>query len=123
MFRVIRIWTITVHGEKSRITVRFGIRARWKWAGLLIAMDTGTGLARGAGPGWIMSHGALRHFTMDAGRLSAAVGAGALGPWMHSRFTDQRSSVLWAGVDLALGSGAGGGGGAGGSRWGVASRS
>ncbi len=48
---------------------RFGIPARLQLAGPLIVMDTGTGLARGAGPGWIMSHGALRHFTMDAGRL------------------------------------------------------
>jgi hypothetical protein len=83
---------ITVHGVKSLTMVRYGTRVRWKLAGLLIAMGIGTGLARGAGPGWIMRLGALLHSTMGAGRSSAAPGAGALVRSMRGRSTDQR---LW----------------------------
>src|ERR1700730_4617835 len=91
----------TVHGVKSQITVLFGIRARLQWAGLLIAMDTGTGLARGAGPGLTTSRGALRHSIMVAGHMSAALGAGARDLFTSVHFTDRRSLVLLVAVDLA----------------------
>jgi len=85
-----------VHGVKSLTTAQCGTRGRSRSAGLLIATDIGTGLARGAGLGWITRPGASRLITMDAGRLSAAPGAGALVRFMRVRSMDRRSSDLSA---------------------------
>src|SRR6267154_2772057 len=121
---VIRTWMIMVHGVKSLTTARCGIRARSRSVGLPIAKDIGTGSARGAGLGWITRLGDSRLITMDAGRLSAALGAGARARFMRVRSTDRRSSDLWAedtsalGSDLAEGSAAESDG----SRWDSANR-
>src|ERR1700682_822901 len=126
MSPVIPTWMITVHGAKNRITVRSGIRTQWLSAGLRIATDIGTGLARGAGPGWIMRPGALHRFTMADGHMLAVGGAGArdLSTSVHSM--DRRSSALWAaegisdsGSALAVALAAESGG----SRWASANRS
>src|ERR1700682_4354761 len=122
MCRAIRTWMIMAHGEKSRSMVTFGTRARWKSAGPLTVMDTGTGLARGAGLGSIMNRGGLRHFTTVVGRILAAPGDGARDLFMSARSTDQRSLALSAG-DLASVSVAALGGGLGGFRWDSANRS
>ena len=92
------------HGVKSRTMVQCGTHAPWKLAGHLIATDIGTGLARGAGHGWTMRHGVLRHFTMAAGRISTAGGAGARDLFMRVPSTDRRSSALWEEDILARGS-------------------
>ena len=81
---------ITGHGVKSPSMARYGIRARWMLVGLPIATDIGTGLGRGAGHGWIMRPGALRHITMDGGRMSAERGAGALVRSTRVRSMDRR---------------------------------
>src|SRR6266404_9312850 len=120
----IQTWTIMGHGVKSLTTAQCGTRGRSRSAGLLIATDIGTGLARGAGLGWITRLGGSRLITMGAGRLSAAPGAGALVRFMRVRSMDRRSSDLWAedtsvlGSDLAEGSAAESDG----SRWDSANR-
>jgi len=95
---------IMVHGVKNLTTARCGIRARSRSVGLPIATDTGTGSARGAGLGWITRLGGSLLITMDAGRLSAARGAGALARFMRVRSMDRRSSDLWAADTLVVGS-------------------
>src|SRR5712671_6380449 len=92
------------HGVKNLITARCGTRGLWRSVGLRIATDIGTGSARGGGPGWITRRGDSRLITMDAGRLSAAPGAGALARFMRVRSMDRRSSDLWAEDTLVLGS-------------------
>ena|SRR5438445_3044156 len=103
-FPAIQIWMITVRGAKSLSTVRCGIPAQWLWAGLRIVTDIGTGLVRGAGRGWTMRLGALRHFIMADGHMLAAGGAGARDLSMRVPFTDPHSSALWAEGISGLGS-------------------
>src|SRR5258708_6322072 len=92
------------HGVKNLSTAQCGTRARSRSVGLPIATDIGTGSARGAGLGWITRPGDSRLITMDAGRLSAALGAGALARFMRVRSMDRRSSDLWAEDTSVLGS-------------------
>src|SRR5712671_2545165 len=112
------------HGVKNLTTAQCGTRARSRSVGLPIVTDIGTGSARGAGLGWITRPGDSRLITMDAGRLSAAPGAGALVRFMRVRSTDQLSLDLSAedtsvsGSDLAEGSAAESDG----SRWDSANR-
>ena len=47
----------------------YGIRHKSRLTGRLIVTDAGSGLSRGAGPGWKKNRGALLHFTMVAGLL------------------------------------------------------
>src|SRR4030088_923922 len=96
MCPAIRTWKIMCHGVKNLTTDRCGTHDRWTLAGLLIVTDIGTGSARGAGLGWITSRGGSRPITMDAGRLSAVRGAGALARSMRVRSTGQLSLDLWA---------------------------
>ncbi len=95
---------IMVHGVKNLTTARCGTHARSRSVGLPIATDIGTGSARGAGLGWITRRGDSRLITMDAGRLWAALGAGALVRFMGVRSMDRRSSDLLAEDTSALGS-------------------
>src|ERR1700730_848221 len=71
-----RILTNTVVGVRCRNTARFGFRIRPLLAGLRIVTATGLGFLPGAGLGWMMRRGALRHFITAAGRSSEEVGAG-----------------------------------------------
>ena len=93
-----------VHGVKNLTTARCGIRDRSRSVGLPIATDIGTGSARGAGLGWITRRGDSPLITMDAGRLSAARGAGALARFMRVHSMDRRSLDLWAEDTSVLGS-------------------
>src|SRR5882762_2493367 len=72
-------WMKAELGTKNQTMDRCGIRRKWTTVGLRIAMVRGITLARGAGAGLVMSRGDLLPITMDAGRTSAAVGAGARG--------------------------------------------
>src|SRR5258707_5709492 len=83
----------TVRGVKSRITVPSGTRAQWLSAGPHTVTDIGTGSALGAGLGWTMSRGALLRFTMAAGHMLAADGAGARDLSMSVRSMDRLSSA------------------------------
>src|SRR6266404_3539141 len=93
---VIQTWMITVHGAKSPTMALSGTRIRWPWDGHPIVTGIGTGSAPGAGPGWTTRRGALRHFTMAAGHLLAADGAGARDQSLSVRSMDRRSSALSA---------------------------
>jgi hypothetical protein len=95
---------IMAHGVKSLSMAQCGTRARSMSVGLPIATDIGTGSARGAGLGWITRPGDSRLITMDVGRLSADLGAGALARFMRVRSMDRRSSDLWVEDTLVLGS-------------------
>src|ERR1700676_229151 len=74
---VTTIWTTTAIGATSPNTATFGIPARSNLAGRPTAPVPGAGLARGAGPGWTMSPGALLLIIMAAGRMLEAAGDGA----------------------------------------------
>jgi len=73
--------------------VRFGTPIRWLWVGLRIVTDIGTGSVPGVGLGWTIHRGALLRFTMGDGRLLAAGGVGARGPFMR---VHSMARHLWA---------------------------
>src|SRR5579864_3652603 len=97
---VTRTSTTMVLGVKSRTTVQCGTPTRSQSAGLLTAMDTGTGLALGAGHGLTMRLGASLRSITDAGLSSAALGVGARARSMLVPFTDLRS-LAFSAADLA----------------------
>src|SRR5260221_10171294 len=94
-------WMKVEPGTKNRTMDRCGIRRKWIPAGLRMATVPGTTLARGAGAGLATSRGDLLRITMDAGRTSAAVGAGARGRIMHGRSMDLHLSASSAEHTLA----------------------
>src|SRR4030095_9219462 len=71
-----RILMITGDGGRILNTETCGSRARRSPAGRHIGTGSGDGFRRGVGPGLTTSLGALRHFTMGAGLLSAEPGDG-----------------------------------------------
>src|ERR1700735_4605483 len=54
-------------GATIRATGMSGFRIGWRWDGLLITPDTGTGLSRGDIRGSMTRRGDMLHFTMDVG--------------------------------------------------------
>src|SRR5690348_5386249 len=85
MFRAMslatKIWMIMASGETVLNMARSGFLRVSLKDGLLIAMDIGPGLRRGAGPGWKMNPGDSRHSTTVDGQLWAEDGAGFRVPW------------------------------------------
>src|SRR5882757_3631750 len=98
-------WTKAEPGTKNRTMDRCGIRRKWIPAGPRIATVRGITLARGAGAGLATSRGDLLPITMDGGRTSAAVGAGARGRIMRGRSMDLHLSASSAEHILASVSG------------------
>src|SRR5438477_10143428 len=108
-----KISMTTAYGAKSRPTVRSGCRVRYRRIGLLINMDTGSRLSRGAGPGSTTLPGDMPPSTTGAGFTPADIGDGPQVPLMYSRCTlllwlpglaardgELTSASVWA-VDLA----------------------
>jgi hypothetical protein len=69
----------TARGATLPIMDTFGYRLQSESAGLLIAMDTGFGSARGAGRGLKTSLGDMLPSTMAAGFTTTIIGDGRLG--------------------------------------------
>src|SRR6266478_4710297 len=104
--------TNTVAGVRCPNTAPFGFHTPPSLVGRLIATATGCGFRPGAGLGWMMLPGALRHSITAAGLRSAEFGAGCLvrhaqlWVWpMYARFTLLRLSPGSAGRTLAWASG------------------
>src|SRR5882724_2425947 len=91
MCRVTAIWTTMVPGMKNRTMARFGIPTLWMLAGLPIVTDIGITSGLGAGRGSATSLGVSHLFTMDVGRISAAIGVGARVPIMRGLYMDRLS--------------------------------
>src|SRR5580700_9834575 len=70
------IWTPTAHGVRIPPTAPFGYLQALRSAGLHITPATGHTKLLGDGRGSTTHLGALRHSTMDAGPMSAALGRG-----------------------------------------------
>src|ERR1041384_5844221 len=96
-------WMITALGARNRSTGMCGIPTMSAQTGRLTATVTGTGSARGAGPGWAMSLGVLRLTTTAAGHISEADGVGARDRSLVLRFTDRLLSAGLGGAGAVAG--------------------